>query len=372
MLSRKASRHNLAILRRQVRASTQLHRADAKIMAIVKADAYGHHLSCVLPELERQGVKEFAVASLAEGVEARRLSSKAEILVLGGTFDWKPAMIRVLRENRLKVAANDLPSLKKMMSVDGLKVHLKLDTGMNRLGISPHEWGEAIQILKASRNKLDGLMTHYASAGDSIFVNQVRLFDEGLIWFWSNGVRPPIVHSENSAALFCRKPHLRETFASQVANRVRPGIALHGYLTKGVKNTFGLRPVLELVSELGIIKRVEPGDGISYGHLYRASRSHDYAVVPLGYADGLSKSYAQVLSPEWRSPSGHKKGQLLICGAICMDMVMVRAKRGKLKTKDRIVFWGRFPNSILHAGLVEPYELNLRIAKRIPRVWVNE
>lgn len=370
LLSRKTLSANLRVVKRQMLAQTNLHRRDADVMAIVKADAYGHDMDCIVPALTKMGVKHFAVASLAEGIEARYLSSRASILVLGGTFDWSRDAIHLLRQFKLKVAVNDLGSLKKLLSFPDLSLHLKLDTGMNRLGLKPGDWSEAIRLIKKSKTQIDGIFTHFATVSDRVFHQQAELFEEALRWFWSHGIKPRFVHSENSSSLF-GKNSVRRGLVSELTNLTRPGLALYGYLPYGMKNSFGLKPVLELASEIGLIKKVEPGEGVSYGQLYRPLRSHEYAVIPMGYADGISKIYMNDLAPEWRSAAGTRKGALKVCGAICMDMVMVRAQKGKLKSGDRVIFWGRFANPLLEKHLVEPYELNLRIAKRIPRLWID-
>jgi alanine racemase len=240
---------------------------------------------------------------------------------------------------------------------------------MNRLGLKSDTWGEAVRLIRKSKRPLEGLFTHFATYGDSIFTRQVMLFEEAVRWFFGAGIIPRFIHSENSAALFA-KNNIRKGILSEVANLVRPGLALYGYHNLGLRSPFKLEPVLELVSEIGLVKEVDRGEGVSYGHLYRAKKKHSIGVVPLGYADGLSKVYVKDLNPEWRSPSDRKKGVLNISGAICMDMVMVQSKSGHIAPHDRVVFWGRFKNSLLEKRIVEPYELNLRIAKRIPRIWV--
>ncbi len=370
-LSRRALAHNLGKVREQIRAQTRLHRSDTDVMAIVKADAYGHDMQLILPELKRQGVKHFAVATLEEGIEARKLSSTSEILVLGGTFEWTPRTIETIKKFRLKISVNDLQALKILLPHKTIPLHLKLDSGMNRLGLKPDVWPEALQLLSQNPRRLEGLLTHYATCSDAIFHRQVRIFEEGLRWFWSEGVRPHYVHTENSAALFGSN-RVSKGLMSEVANLVRPGLALYGYLPNGIKDRWGLKPVLELVSEVGLVKKAALGEGISYSHLYKPKKSETYGVVPLGYADGISKIYRSHLHPDWRAKSGKRKGSLIVCGAICMDMVMVRAKGGDLKRGDRVAFWGRFPNSLLQSNIVEAYELNLRIAKRIPRLWIKE
>jgi len=370
LLSKKTLAQNLKVVRTQIARQSQLHKRNADVMAIVKADAYGHDIDCIVPVLSKMGVKHFAVASLAEGIEARLLNPKASILVLGGTFNWTKPAIELLRKFKLKVAANDIPSLKSFLLFRDLPIHLKLDTGMNRLGLKPDDWAEAIRLIGGSKVALDGLFTHFATVSDAPFHRQAALFEEATRWFWSRGLKANFVHSENSSSLF-GKNSVRKGLVSEISNLTRPGIALYGYLPYGIKNSFGLKPILELTSDIGIVKRVELGEAVSYGHYYKPKKAHDYAVVPLGYADGVSKVYGDELEPEWRSSRGARKGSLKVCGAICMDMVMLRAQRGKLQNGDRVIFWGRFPNALIKKHIVEPYELNLRIAKRIPRLWVD-
>ncbi|MDB5036632.1 MAG: Alanine racemase [Bacteriovoracaceae bacterium] len=368
LLSRSALAHNLSVIKRQIRERPILHSPKAEIMAMVKADAYGHDLNRVLPELQKKGIKHFAVASLEEGLQARSLSSSAKILVLGGTLQFSTQTLSLIKKNRFQMAVSDLKALKFFSTHSEIPIHLKLDTGMNRLGLRSEDWSAAIELLKKSNRKLEGLFTHYATSQDPAFYSQAQLFEEATRWFLVEGFRPKYIHSENSAALLS-KNSIRKGILSEVANLVRPGISLYGYYPRNVAGN-KLMPILELVSEVGLVKPIEVGEGISYGHLYRAKQNQRYGIVTLGYADGLSKTYASYLRPEWRSSTGKNKGLLNICGAICMDMVMVRAMSGELKAQDRVVFWGRFPNEVLKQKLVEPYELNLRISKRIPRIWV--
>ncbi len=368
LLSRRALKTNVQILNQCIRDRAILHNRDSEIMAMVKADAYGHDLKLIMPELRKLGVRHFAVASVEEGLIARSISASAHLVVLGGTLTWSDDKVAVLKQNKFSVAVNDLKSLKFLSRLHHIPIHLKLDTGMNRLGLKPNEWGEALDLLRKADRKLEGLFTHYASSGDEIFHSQARVFEEAVRWFWAEGFRPKYIHSENSAALL-NKNSIKRGILSEVGNLIRPGISLYGYYPRKVKGSLGLTPVLELVSEVGLVKKTQAGEGISYGHLYKADHKHDYGIVTLGYADGLSKAYTGVLRPQLRSRNGQFKAWLDICGAICMDMVMVRASKAKLERQDSVAFWGRFPNQVLEAGLVEPYELNLRISKRIPRIW---
>ncbi len=369
-LSRKALRHNIKTIRGYCRERAYIHRPDTQIMAMIKADAYGHDVAKIMPELLNLGIRQFAVASIEEGIQARRISSAADILVLGGTLRLERKHVQLLIENRLDVSIHDLSTFEALENNSKIGVHLKLDTGMNRLGIKNDAWAETLRRTLNAKFQLKGLFTHYATAQDEAFYRQVMLFEEAVRWFLSKGLRPQWIHSENSAALF-GKHSFKKGILSEVANLIRPGISMYGYYPRKVKPHGDLSPVLELMSEVGLMKSVDAAEGISYGHLYRAKKKHPFGIVTLGYADGLSKAYSEMIRPELRSASGKKKGQLKVCGAICMDMVMVRpALKEKIAAGDQVVFWGRFPNEILKGGLVEPYELNLRISKRIPRVWV--
>ncbi len=369
LLSKKVLRTNLRIIRKVIKNHPHLHRHDAKIMAVVKADAYGHDLRQILPELERNGIHHFAVATLEEGVEARNLSGRATIHVLGGTLDWTEDALRTVRKYRLSVSIHDLRALRFFIKHRDIPIHIKLDTGMNRLGLRPEQWGDAIYALRRNRRVIEGLFTHFAVPTGPVFERQVMIFEEAVRWFLAEGPRPRWIHCDNSGSLFAHQTKKRRLL-SDLANLVRPGLSLYGYLSHGVKTSENLRPLLELIGEVCLIKRAERGEGISYDHIYHVPQDHEYAVVPLGYADGLSKYYLDYLSPELRTRGGKWKGSLKVCGTICMDMVMVRPLRGKLELGDQVVFWGRFPNPLLKRNIVGPYELNLRIAKRIPRIWV--
>jgi len=369
LLSRSALRHNLDLVRAGLDRQTPLHRAGSKMMAVVKADAYGHGLSQIMTELLRHKVTYFCVASLEEGVRARQLSDRADILVLGGSFRWDRLALQTLKENRLEVAVNDLASLSILSKHYDLSCHLKLDTGMNRLGIKQTDWAQAIEILKSGSGNLKGLMTHYASASGSSFRRQIKYFEEAVSLFRENNLQPDYIHSENSAALFSAEP-LKKGLLSETGNLVRPGISLYGYLPNPAgKSSKSLRPILSLTAEIGLRKQVKKREGISYDHLYRPSQDQEVVVVPLGYADGLSKSYAAEIRPEVLGVNGKVKARLRVCGAICMDMVILRRTEGEVSVGDELVFWGPFNQRLIKAKVADPYELNLRIAPRIPRLW---
>lgn len=371
-LSRRALRHNLSLIRSRLKESTGLHRARTEIMAVVKADAYGHSIREFLPELLKNGIRSICVASVEEGVLARRLNSKVEILVLGGSFRWPASLIHCLKENRLSLAVSDIASLRSLLRVKEIPIHLKLDTGMNRLGVKEDEWGLALELVRQSNRSLEGFMTHYASAQGSSFQRQVSRFEAALRAFIEAGLCPKKIHSENSAALFSRE-RLKKGLLSEKANLCRPGLSIYGYLSPPYERFEpGLRPVLSLVARLGLKKRLKKGEAVSYEGLYRAPYDHDIFVFPIGYADGIAKSYAPLLRPRILRAEGRKEKEALrLCGAICMDMIVLRDPAQQQRRVEWVEFWGSDRSNLVSKKLVSPYELNLRIASRIPRLWVN-
>lgn len=373
-LSRKAFEHNLKVIQSLAKKKSSLHQASSKIMAVVKANAYGHSVENIAKEARRYSINTFCVASIEEGVELRKILRSAKILVLGGSLHWTPQSIREVEEHQLEVGINDIHSFKKFLSRPQIKLHLKFDTGMNRLGIKSEDWSQVFEWLQKSKRKIEGIYTHYASFDEGGFKKQIMLFEEIVHWFSEKKKLPAWIHSENSAALFASKAGIKKGILSESANLIRPGIAMYGYLpsnfkTSKSKEASSLRPVLKLVSEIGLVKKISAGEGMSYDFLYKAKHDHEYGVVSLGYADGIAKSYGNSLRPDLIA-NGKKKATLQICGAICMDMVMVKAASARLNIGDKVVFWGEKENSLLKTKIADPYELNLRIAKRIPRIWV--
>lgn len=371
-LSLRSFHSNLKQIHRLLRQKTALHSKNCQMMAVVKANAYGHQNERIVPELLRFGVRHFAVASLEEGIALRRLAKREQILVLGGSFEWNRGSLGLVRKLKLSVAINDLKSLRFFLDAPDIPLHLKLDTGMNRLGLRSEDWGEALQLLKSYRRNLEGLFTHYACFRGPDFRKQILIFDEAARWFWSEGQRPQWIHSENSAALFSDEDFSKNSFLSEHANLARPGISMYGYLPRNFHLKTKLEPLLELSSEIGWVKKVLKGEGVSYDFDYRAKTNHEIGVVPIGYADGIAKDYRHSLKPVLVDSAGRIKAKLKICGVICMDLLMVKASpKIKLRTGDRVIFWGYSDCEFIKRRLADPYELNLRIAGRIPRVWVT-
>lgn len=370
-LSRSAFNANLKIVRQKLATQTGLHQKKCEMMAVVKANAYGHQVDRVATELLRKGVKSFCVASLEEGIALRAVAPRALILVLGGTAQFHRGALDVIRKHKFHLGINDLSALKFFIPHSDISIHLKLDTGMNRLGVQVDEWGQALELLLRSKRKLAGLYSHYACFRGPDFRKQVYLFDEVAKWYWNSGIQPRYLHSENSAAIFSDEKFSKTSFLAQHANMARPGLSLYGYLPRNFHLKVNLKPVLELSSEVSWVKPIKKGEGVSYDFLYKAKKDHDIGVVPIGYADGIAKAYRENLRPVLMDNKGRLKANLDICGSVCMDTLMVRSSGSSLKVGERVVFWGHRYCDFVRKKRVDPYELNLRIANRIPRVWVS-
>ncbi|CAA9395159.1 MAG: Alanine racemase [uncultured Rubrobacteraceae bacterium] len=277
-----AVRHNVSVLKR---------RAGVPIMAVVKADAYGHGAVPVARAALDSGADSLAVVTAEEGAELRGAGIGAPILVF---TDLSPEELSAARQHRLAVTAHSVESAKRIAGVQGLAAHLKVNTGMNRWGVEPSEVGEARRILG---DGLAGVYTHFSSADSdaSETRRQMERFDAVLADQPLGGLTT--VHAANSAALLWH-PESRYDL-------VRPGIALYGLHPGGDGGDpagEGLRPAMTLKSYVAGIRRLLPGEGVSYGLTYRAGVPTFAATVPVGYAEGYR-----------RSLSG--RGQALIRGA---------------------------------------------------------
>ena len=265
-----AVRHNVRELKRRAPTS--------RLMAVVKADAYGHGAVEVALAAREAGAYSFAVVTVEEGAELRRGGITEEILVF---TDLLPDRLPLAGEHRLTVTAHSVPSAKRILAHPGLKAHLKVNTGMNRWGVEPGEVGEARHILDA---QLTGVYTHFACADSDAEATgrQIEAFEEVL------AVHPfgeVLVHAANSAATLWHPASHYDC--------VRPGIALYGLHPSGDEgdpHDEALRPAMSLKSYVADVRQLEPGDGVSYGMTFRARETMHAATVPVGYAEGYRRT----------------------------------------------------------------------------------
>ncbi len=356
-----ALRHNL----RQVRTKA----AKAKVLAVVKADAYGHGAAKVAPALQDAGADLFGVAIVEEGIELRRAGILKPILVLGGIY---PDQERDLFNHDLTPT---LYSLETACRLDRYAreagrtcpYHLKIDTGMGRLGFRPEELPGVLDALSGKKNLvLEGVISHLAVADDphhSFTGEQTHLFREMLGKIREAGFDPGYVHISNSSALFSCDP--------LECNLVRPGIVLYGSLPSSwFAGKIDLKPVMSLRTSVVQIKKVPAGTGISYGHRFVTERPSVLAAIPVGYADGYSRHLTgcgEALVRGRRVP---------VAGTVCMDWTMLDITDvPDVQVGDEVTLLGRDNGQMISAeewaewiGTI-PYEVFCQISKRVPRIY---
>ena len=289
-------------------------RTAADVWCVLKADGYGHGAKACARTLERAGAKGLCVALLEEGIELRNAGIQVPILVMGGYCGSAESELLAHHLTPVVYDAGQVERLGAEARYRGAKVnvHLKVDTGMGRLGFSPHE-AEAIcaAMLKYPELCAEGLMTHFSSAGsDQAEVErQLDVFDEVTVLLAQRGVRARARHAANTAALLtCKRSHL---------DIVRPGIGVFGLAPDVELVSPGLRPTLRVLSTVVALRDLQPGQSVGYGARWKAERASRVATIPIGYADGLSRGSARgghVLVRGKRAP---------IIGAISMDLTTI-------------------------------------------------
>nr|C6E5Z6.1 RecName: Full=Alanine racemase [Geobacter sp. M21] len=366
-----ALRHNFSLVQKRVPEGCGL-------LAVVKADAYGHGFQYVSEELEKLGVDAFAVAFLAEGVQLRMSGITRPVLILGGIYPGEErrliglnistALFSLEQAAALDQAALEIKCYRKA------HIHLKVDTGMGRLGVPYHEVPEFLAKLKQFKNlELEGIFSHFASAdeldpeGIAFTRLQAERFNAAVEEARRQGYAPSYVHVANSAAILAQDlPY---------CNLARPGIILYGALPSGdFEGQVPSQPVMRLKSRVAMLKWVEPGTSISYGRRYVATERALIASVPVGYADGYCRSLTN-------------KGEALIrgqrakvAGTVCMDWIMLDVTNVKgVAVGDDVTLLGPDPmgdcisaeEMAEKAGTI-PYEVLCGIAtRRVRRVYLG-
>ncbi len=291
-------------------------------MAVIKADAYGHGAVEVALASREAGAKSFAVVTVEEGAELRGGGITEPILVF---TDLLPDRLPAAENHRLTVTAHSLESAKRISKRPGLRAHLKVNTGMNRWGVEPEEVGETRRILG---DQLTGVYTHLACADSDAeeTKRQIGAFEEVLSSHSFGGVIT--VHAANSAAtLWHPEAHY---------DCVRPGVALYGLHPSGDEGDpagENLRPAMSLKSYVADIRRLEPGDGVSYGLTFRARKPMYAATVPVGYAEG----YRRALSGGSEALIGGLRRPLL--GRVTMDASVFGAD-DSVRPGDEVILLG--------------------------------
>ena len=361
----RAFRHNLQNLRNYLAPQTQ-------IMAVVKADAYGHGAVPCARIAVASGADYLGAGVIEEGIELRKSGINTPILILGSIFANE---VEDLVYYDLATILCNLP-LAQALSKEGRKqnkivsVHIKLDTGMNRLGVSPKYSTTLLdQIHNLPNLKVEGISTHFSSAdNEDLSVTQVQI--EKFRTTLAKLKNVPIVHCANTSALL-RIPESH-------FNMVRPGLILYGSLPSPSLNKVlsqkgnHFQPVMQWKSQIILIKPIAKGQPISYSGSFITRQNSLVATLPIGYADGLHRSLSNKIDVLIR---GKRAPQI---GNICMDMTLIDVTKIQgVEEGDEVVLFGEQEGQVIQVeemaikGETIPYEILCNVGKRVPRIYNN-
>ena len=359
-----------AALAQNVRTLANIAR-PARLMAVVKANAYGHGAVVVARTALENGATWLGVATLAEGVLLRRAGIEAPVLVLGYVPPWQ-AEDAVRHDIRATVFSREvLEAFSAAAQKLGrtARLHLKVDTGMGRLGLLPAGAVPFVREASLPGVALEGLFTHFARADETDLSPtraQLRRFQALLSELESRGLRPPLVHAANTAATL-RLPEAR-------FGMVRAGIGLYG-LPPSAETPLpaGMRPVLSLKTTIGQVKTLPPGSPVGYGATYHTRGEETIAIIPAGYADGFRRApanWGEVLVRGERAP---------LVGRVSMDQSAINVSHiAGVQPGDEVVLIGRQGEAEISAQEVAArlgtinYEVVSQILARVPRISGNE
>jgi alanine racemase len=338
-------------------------------MAVVKANAYGHGAVETATVLIRNGVSRVAVVSIEEGIALRQAGINTPIVILGALF---PEQFSDLFAHQLTPVVSDPGTLSKLAhAASSLQapypIHLKVETGMGRLGLTQEELANLFGSQGFPRTlHLEGLMTHLADADGprtEATHEQLRRFREAIGVVTAHGFRVPLIHAANSGGAV--------RFSEAQFSLVRPGIMLYGYHT--LPNSVpvpNLKPVLSLRTSIAQLRTIQPGQKVSYNGTFTATQPTKIAVLPIGYADGVSRRLSNrghVLIHGQRAP---------IAGLVCMDMMMVDVTRiGGAAVGDEAILIGSQGADRITADDIATwtgtiaYEVLCTIGPRVPRLY---
>lgn len=363
------SRDNLSYNLFQIK---KLLPAGCRIMGIVKANAYGHGSCWVARELCRLGIDYLGVATVAEAIELRELDIDVPILCLGAADLDYAELASEYKLSQLLTSYEQARQFEQVANEKNLTLnfHIKLDTGMSRLGFDcRHQLAESLEEIVAVNQlehiKLEGILTHFNNAEavtSELHQLQHKLFQTVVTALEERGVHFEYIHSANSASL------VNEEVSG---NMVRPGILLYGCLGSTCEKPIDLRPVMTFKSRLVALQKLQPGDSVSYGPSFVAEREMLIGVVEVGYADGILRSMSNraIFSVHGRPAP--------IVGTVCMDRLMVDLSAvPHAKVNDEVIIFGDSNSGFDVSADVQAersgtiaYELMCSVGQRVERYY---
>ncbi len=363
-------RHNFQVIEQHVAPGT-------KILAVIKADAYGHGAVPLAKLYTQMGADYFAVATLDEVIQLRNANISTPILILGHTpceyagqlahYDVTQTVYDIEDAKRLSDIAQQLGKR--------VRVHIKIDTGMSRIGVMYQDsqrnktaFDTVQAICQLPGLEPEGIFTHFAvsdEAGDPFTFTQFQLFTELIDQLQAEGITFPIRHCSNSGAIL--------NYPQMHLDMVRAGLILYGVFPTNVVEDFDLRPAMSLKTTVANVKYIEKGTTVSYGRKFTAGRRMQLATIPVGYADGISRVLSGRISVI-------VNGTLApVVGNICMDQCMVDISSipGVQIGDEVTIFGGNADRWNLLEHLADAwgtinYEVLCQISKRIPRIYLQE
>lgn len=375
LLNRSWAQVNLDSIAHNVKVLRKLVKRNAEIMGVVKADAYGHGTKQVIPVLLRNGVTRLAVSMLDEAIELRKNGVEVPVLILGYTDPRRSDEIVQYNVTQTVYSMDLALSLSEAGTKAGreVRIHIKVDTGMGRVGfMSGFEAVKQISEIGKMKNiVIEGLYTHFSSADEESLDYTMQQFEKFMSIcneLGRLGIQIPVKHVCNSAAAV-RYPFMH-------LDMVRAGILLYGMSPSPVVDAakLGFRTAMTLKANIVLIKKTEKGQPISYGRTFTTSRESIIATIPIGYADGYSRTLsnkAEVLIKGRRYP---------IAGTVCMDTCMadITDSDSDIKIGDEVILFGSSGTESI--GIEEiakmmgtiNYEVTCLIGKRVPRVYTDD
>ena len=347
-----------------------------RVMAVIKANAYGHGAVECARRLANEGADWFGVALPEEGIELRASGIVQPVLCLGGFWHGQAGMCIQHRLTPVVYRLDMIESLNQAASDAGIvaDVHVKVDTGMGRLGIRFDQLSEFVAAIGQFRNvRIDGLMSHLAAADDDscqpLTEDQVRRFEDAVVVFRDHGYRPTFLHLANSAGIFGH----REAWG----NMVRPGGVLYGLWRDVLPPSTSdpdLRPVMSLYSRISLLKWVPAGETIGYGCTFEASRKTLIATLPVGYHDGYMRGLSN------RARVIVRGNYAPVVGRISMDLTLIDVTNVSgvaLDDEVTLLGWDRHnrelkipAEDLARISGTLSYEVTCGVAERVPRVYV--